>query len=126
MTDPDGDWVRIEVEVRPTDRPFTEKRTANDEFAADRGEASGVMSLDMGRYHWQYRAVDEYGESSGWMGFGGNPETDADFIVMASGSTNSSTDLPGCGLSASASGSAAGTSATLLLLALALRAQRPR
>ncbi len=90
VSDPDaGNTVKLQVEVRPVGTAFTNTMTAESALLASGSTASvTVSSLVNGTsYHWQARAVDNSGAVSAWVSFGGNTETDADFLV--------DTDAPG-------------------------------
>lgn len=82
--DTDGDPVRLEVELKPTGVAFDGTVSGATGFYP-----SGtylyllIGSLSDGRYHWRARLTDANGASSAWVAFGGNPESDADFIVNA-------------------------------------------
>jgi|GEM_PF-5320581 len=87
VSDPDGDKVRLQVELRRTDEyggVFDENQgglklgdlVTNGSIAT----ASAIELID-GSYHWRARAVDEKGNAGEWVEFGGNPILDADFIV---------------------------------------------
>ena len=40
-----------------------------------------VSGLEGTSYHWRARAANSTGDTSGWVSFGGNPDTAADFVV---------------------------------------------
>ena len=56
-----------------------------------------VTALGNGIYHWQARAVDGSGVASGWVSFGGNPESEADFQVSAAPAGGGGGGGGGCG-----------------------------
>lgn len=69
VDDPDGDRVRIEVEVRPAGSAFTGLPTAAGALVDDGGTAWVVVELPAGRYEWHYRGVDEFGAGTAWTAF---------------------------------------------------------
>ncbi|MCD6360087.1 MAG: hypothetical protein J7M38_04420, partial [Armatimonadetes bacterium] len=89
VTDPDGDKVKLQVELRRLDElggGFDEPQGGlkESEFVAS-GEqatcsASGLIPAD---YHWRARAIDEHGLASEWVEFGNNPTSATDFTVQA-------------------------------------------
>ena len=83
LSDPDGDSLRMEVEVRPVGTPFTDTPTATGPlFPGSFGTQVVVTGLsDDVAYHWQVRARDRTGRASAWRPFGGNAETAGDFRV---------------------------------------------
>lgn len=85
VSDPDpGDQLRLEVEVRPLGTAFTAP-TDSSASVAD----GGALQVSVGplpgatSYHWRARAVDQTGETSGWVSYGGNAETAADFTIAS-------------------------------------------
>jgi hypothetical protein len=64
--------VTLEVEVQPVATAFTGNPTS----------VATAAGLADGSYHWQARAVDSAGASSGWVSFGGNAETAVDFSIL--------------------------------------------
>lgn len=82
VSDPDFDAVNLEVEIQLVGDPFTNTATAFGPPVAS-GSATFVFSppLAEGAYHWQIRAVDATAATSAFVSFGGNAETDADFII---------------------------------------------
>ncbi|MBI4422033.1 MAG: hypothetical protein HY560_14510 [Gemmatimonadetes bacterium] len=84
MSDPDaGDRVRLEVEVKPVDVPFTATGTVRGTLVS-RGDPAYVRVAgltDGAAYHWRARAVDETGRAGSWASFGANAESDADFAI---------------------------------------------
>jgi len=85
VSDPDGDRVRLEVEVKRLGVPFDGSGTIQGALVSSAATASvTVPALPRAvGYHWRARALDELGAASAWMAFGGNPETDKDFAVEA-------------------------------------------
>ncbi|HXL07743.1 MAG TPA: Ig-like domain-containing protein, partial [Gemmatimonadales bacterium] len=84
VSDPDlSDTLRLEVEVQPVGTPFAGAATGASgrlpagvpAFVALAGLANNTA------YHWQARTVDQTERASAWTAFGGNPETDGDFVT---------------------------------------------
>ena len=84
VSDPDSsDTVKLEVEVKPVGTAFDGTGLV-DESALGANPHTGsatVSSLADGSYHWRARSVDNHGATSGWVSYGGNAETAADFVV---------------------------------------------
>ncbi|HEY6107381.1 MAG TPA: hypothetical protein VIV56_00635 [Gemmatimonadales bacterium] len=85
VSDPDpGDQLRLEVEVRPLGTAFTAP-TDSSAPVVD----GGALQVSVGplpgatSYHWRARAVDQAGDTSGWVSYGGNAETAADFTIAS-------------------------------------------
>ena len=85
VSDPDpGDQLRLEVEVQPVGTPFT--GPTNGSVPVVDG---GALQLTVGplpgatSYHWRARAVDQTGDSSSWVAYGGNAESAADFTIAS-------------------------------------------
>src|SRR5207244_1752703 len=78
-----SDTLRLEVEAQPVGTPFTGVATGASgrlpagvpAFVALAGLANNTA------YHWQARTVDQTGRASAWTAFGGNAETDGDFVT---------------------------------------------
>ena len=85
VTDPDGDQVHLEAEIRPVTVFFTGEPTVAGAPVAS-GQTAGVTwtGIPDGPYHWQVRTVDENGERSPWVSFGDNSEVLADFRIDSS------------------------------------------
>jgi hypothetical protein len=82
VTDPDArQTVLLDVEVQPVTQAFVGQPNYSSALVTS-GSTAQVMVGPLARstgYHWQARARDNTGNTSAWVAFGGNPETDADF-----------------------------------------------
>jgi parallel beta-helix repeat protein len=87
VSDPDGDQVKLQVELRNLDEyggEFDETQGGLFESAlVEDGSVAVVSRGDLidADYHWRARAVDEHGVPGDWVEFGENDILDADFIV---------------------------------------------
>jgi hypothetical protein len=82
LTDADGDAVRLELEVRAIDIPFSNLATTSGSLVPSGTLASIIVpGLSVGEYHWQARAVDVGGRPSAWTSFGGNADGVRDFGI---------------------------------------------
>ncbi len=83
VSDPDGNNVQLEVEVRPVGTSFSNTPTCGSGSAVASGNTASVTcsGLASGQYHWQARAKDSHDATGSWFNAGGNPETNPDFIV---------------------------------------------
>ncbi len=84
VTDPDGDTYQLEVEIAvvPT---FPGTLTAMSAVSPSGSAIQAVfLGLPNGTYHWRVRSVNALGYQSAWVSFGGNLETETDFIVNVS------------------------------------------
>jgi hypothetical protein len=83
VADPDGDTVKLQVEVRPLGAGFTNTVTHESSLVAGGSQANVMVSglTNGSSYHWQARTVDSEGATSGWVAFAANPESAADFTV---------------------------------------------
>lgn len=80
VTDPDGDAIRLEVELRRADRPFTGEAT-HTSAQAPSGAVSVVLgALAGGEYKWQARGVDSKGTQGDWIPFA---DGDVAFVLKA-------------------------------------------
>lgn len=85
VSDPDvGEQLQLEVEVQPVGTPFTGPTNRSIPVVG-----GGALQVTVGplpgatSYHWRARAVDETGDTSSWVAYGGNPESAADFTIAA-------------------------------------------
>jgi len=82
LTDPNGYQVKIEVESKLVAAAFDGSGTEVSGLVASGADAfARLFGVANGSYHWRARAVNEHGAVSGWISFGANAETLADFIV---------------------------------------------
>ncbi len=89
VSDADGHYVRLEVEIRPVGTAFSGTATAVSDYVTTGGVASvAVSGLANQGYHWQARSGDTGGGglvnaalSSSWVVYGGNSESDSDFVL---------------------------------------------
>ncbi|HTK55737.1 MAG TPA: hypothetical protein VL295_02855, partial [Gemmatimonadales bacterium] len=82
VTDPaQGEAVRLEVEYEPVGTPFTNVATvaSTQTTPGFTAQVTSTVLTDNVTYHWQAREVSQSGRSSGWLSFGGNAESAADF-----------------------------------------------
>ena len=85
VSDPDpGDQLRLEVEVRPLGTAFTAP-TDRSAPVVDGGALQVTVGPLPGAtsYHWRARAVDQTGDTSAWVAYGGNAESAADFTIAS-------------------------------------------
>lgn len=77
-----GDTLRLVVEVRPVGIDFLAP-TDSSAPAVNGGALQVAVGPLPGStsYHWQARAVDQTGNVSAWVSYGGNAETATDFAV---------------------------------------------
>jgi hypothetical protein len=83
VSDPDpGDLLRLDVEVRPVGTGFSGP-THSSPVAQDGGQMQAVVGPLPGgtSYHWRARAMDQSGDTSAWVSYGGNAESATDFGV---------------------------------------------
>jgi len=73
VSDPDGDFVRLEIELRQISEAFTGEPTPEtiSDYVPSGTQATitrnGLVDAD---YHWRYRAKDSKGATSDWTEFG--------------------------------------------------------
>ncbi|MDP6959103.1 MAG: Ig-like domain-containing protein, partial [Planctomycetota bacterium] len=94
VSDPDGDVVRLEIEVSSVGMGFSNTPTFLGEFVPS-GTDTEVLATPLleGAGVWQYRTRDAGGAVSAWSSYGSNDDLlDADFIVSLS--TNSAPRFP--------------------------------
>lgn len=79
-----GDLLRLEVEVRPVGTAFS-VATNSSAAVPDGGQLQAVVGPLPGAtaYHWRARAVDQAGDTSAWVAYGGNAESATDFAIAA-------------------------------------------
>src|SRR5437762_11685848 len=88
VSDPDvGDTLRLQVEARPVGTAFTDTPTAVSDRVSSGQRASVTLTglADNTAYHWRARTLDQTGRAGGWVPFGGNAETAADFSTAIPG-----------------------------------------
>lgn len=86
VSDPDaGDRLVLQAEVQTVGVRFANTATATSDSVPTDSLASVTVSglAENVAYHWQARAVDQTGRASSWLPYGGNAESDADFVVDA-------------------------------------------
>src|SRR5688572_28052602 len=67
--------LRLQLEIRPNNTPFTGQPTHDRLEGASGGVASVVFTgLPNVNYHWRARSLDAQGRGSPWISFGGNPD----------------------------------------------------
>jgi probable HAF family extracellular repeat protein len=82
VSDPDGNNVKLQVEVKPIGTAFSNVATTESSLVSNGLVAQlTVTGLPQGSYHWQARAVDGLDSPSLWVSFGSNAETANDFVV---------------------------------------------
>jgi len=87
VSDPDGDRVRLQVELRRLDEyegQFNEtKGDLNSSELVENGSEAYTSFENWvdDDYHWRARAVDEHGKHSAWVQFGDNDILETDFTV---------------------------------------------
>ncbi|HYK10632.1 MAG TPA: Ig-like domain-containing protein [Gemmatimonadales bacterium] len=82
VTDPvQNEPVHLEIEYEPVGTAFTNVANAasTQQQSPATAQATGSGLVDNVSYHWQAREVSQSGRTSGWVSFGGNAESAADF-----------------------------------------------
>jgi phosphoribosyl-AMP cyclohydrolase len=81
-TDADGDHVRLIVEVKPVGTAFTGAQSCYSGWVTSGTPAQCTVPLPpvTNAYHWRARILDERGNTSAWVSYGGTDEAVADFI----------------------------------------------
>jgi hypothetical protein len=80
VSDPDGDQVKLQIELRQTTESFTGTPTLESSLVNSGNQATITRGgLVNASYKWRYRAVDSKGAASSWREFGTAGNTD--FIV---------------------------------------------
>jgi hypothetical protein len=93
VSDPDGDSVMIEVEVKPVGSVFTGVASGSSALVPSGSTAQATVGglVSVTSYHWQARAVDSMGNTSAWVDFGSNgdapPPAGTDFTVNTASNT---------------------------------------
>lgn len=89
VSDPDSDQVKLQVELRRLDEyggQFDEtKGGLKNSVSVENGSDAFARAIELidADYHWRARAIDEHGEPSEWVDFGGNDISEADFVVSS-------------------------------------------
>jgi sporulation protein YlmC with PRC-barrel domain len=73
--------VKLQVEVKLVGTGFDGTGLTESAFQANGLASVTLGSLANGSYHWQARAVDQAGNPGAFVSFGGNAESEADFVV---------------------------------------------
>jgi len=83
LADPDGDSVRLQIELRSVALPLAGEPTSTSPPSASLTTVQiEVAALAVATsYRWQARTIDSSGATSAWIPFGGNPDTAADFTT---------------------------------------------
>lgn len=82
VSDPDGNSVKLQIELRTTSQPFSATVTHESGFVSNGSTAEILVSgLANGNYQWKGRTVDSTGLPSTWVDAG---YPGADFIVNVS------------------------------------------
>lgn len=82
ISDPDGNQVKLQIELRTTSQPFTGAFTHESVFVTNGNLAEILVTgLPNGSYQWKGRTVDSLGLTSNWIDAG---NIGADFIVNVS------------------------------------------
>lgn len=82
VSDPGGNSVQLEVEVKPVNTEFTGTSTFLSPLVASGSTASVTYTgLSDGVYKWRARAKNSNGATGFWQDAGGNAENDPDFKV---------------------------------------------
>lgn len=74
VTDPDGNVVRAQFELKPTGAPYDASGWVMGTWTAAGGVSEAVVPLAPGTWRWRVRAEDRQGLTSAWLSFGGNAE----------------------------------------------------
>lgn len=88
LDDPDDDQVKLQVELRQMNEPFTgvdDGGILTSDFVNSGNEVAVTRSeLINGQYHWRVRAVDDKGNTSEWQEFGqaGNVDFEVKLVPL--------------------------------------------
>jgi subtilisin family serine protease len=95
VSDPLGQTVRLQVEVRPIATSFNGTVTHESGLVGSGASVKATVSgLAAGTsYHWRARTTDSQGASSAWVSFGGNSEIAPDFVVSPNAAPGSPAGL---------------------------------
>ena len=84
VSDPSGNKVQLEVEIKPINKDFTGTPTFSSSLVTSGSTASVTCKgISDGQYHWQARAKNSKGITGPWLSAGGNAENMPDFVVSA-------------------------------------------
>jgi DNA-binding beta-propeller fold protein YncE len=91
------DSLQLCVEAKPTGTAFNGSGESCGSAVAYAGSpvtaVATVSGLTNGNYHWRARTRDAGGLYSSWLSYGGNAESNADFIVQLNQAPNAPTNL---------------------------------
>jgi hypothetical protein len=78
-----GRLLKMVVEIKPVDAAFDGATGLYESQAVLNGRPASVTAANLapGRYRWRAFAVEDPGRTSHAVSFGGNPETESDFVV---------------------------------------------
>jgi len=85
ITDPDGDDVKLQIELKEFNQPFNEQDLLESDFVNSGSEiVISRESLVVGFYKWRARAVGSQGDVSGWQEFGtaGNVDFEVKLVPL--------------------------------------------
>ena len=99
VSDPDGDKVRLQVELRRLEEyggGFDEDEGGfknGDLVKSENVSSATAADLIRAHYHWRARAVDEHDAKSDWVEFGNNVSPDRDFTILIQKITEQEVDF---------------------------------
>jgi hypothetical protein len=83
VSDPNGDAVALDLEIRPVGNAFLGTPTCTSAVVASGSTATASCGgLEPGAYHWRGRTRDAQGATSAWMSAGSNLDGQPDFVVI--------------------------------------------